>query len=277
MQHIIPHNILSQTITKRPAVSHKGTYGRVALIGGNQQFGGAIILASEAAVNTGAGLVTTVTAPENHASLHARLPEAMVVDWTDLPAVKEIVRQASVIVIGPGLGLDSQSLALLKLVFASVTRQQVCVVDGSALTLMAEHDVTVPNHSAAFILTPHKKEWERLSGIPVTEQNEERNLLAKEKIPAAVVLKKHRTEIFFETDTYLNPIGTPAMATGGMGDTLAGIIAGFTAQFQPKDKALLAAVYLHSLLGEQLGKSHYVALPSKLIGLISRTMKQFET
>lgn len=78
--------ILAQTIRVRPAESHKGTYGRVCLIGGNAQFGGAILMATEASVYSGAGLNTTLTDPSNFVSLHARLPEAMVADFTDQSA-----------------------------------------------------------------------------------------------------------------------------------------------------------------------------------------------
>ena len=86
---------------------------------------------------------------------------------------------------------------------------------------------------------PHQKEWERLSGIPIEEQTYERNLEAVERIGATVVLKQHGTEIYFcNDDVYKLPIGTPAMATGGMGDTLAGMITSFVGQFDNLKKLL---------------------------------------
>ena len=80
---IIDERLVQQVITPRPAESHKGTYGRTVLIGGNEQYGGAIIMSALATVNSGAGLTTVITAPKNHAPLHAHLPEAMCVDWHD--------------------------------------------------------------------------------------------------------------------------------------------------------------------------------------------------
>ena len=98
---------------------------------------------------------------------------------------------------------------------------------------------------------PHQKEWERLSGIPIEEQTYERNLEAVERIGATVVLKQHGTEIYFcNDDVYKLPIGTPAMATGGMGDTLAGMITSFVGQFDNFKEAVTSATYMHSFIGE---------------------------
>lgn len=272
---VISETILNETITKRAPHSHKGNYGKVCLIGGNSQYGGAIILASQAAVHSGAGLVTTITAVKNHAPLHARLPESMVIDWENREKVRESIEGSTVVLIGPGLGLEEGSLQRLKFVLSLLKQSQVCIIDGSAITLIAQHKMVLP-HGPKYIFTPHEKEWERLSGLPIEKQQLAENKRSKSKIDGVVVLKKHRTEIYFEDEVWQNPIGTPAMATGGMGDTLAGMLAGFSAQFQPLEQAILAAVYLHSYIGERLGENHYVVLPSRVIGEISSVMKQFE-
>ncbi|MGX6978139.1 NAD(P)H-hydrate dehydratase [Vagococcus elongatus] len=273
---VISKSILNEVITQRPPHSHKGNYGKVCLIGGNSQYGGAIILASQAAVHSGAGLVSVVTASKNHGSLHARLPEAMVIDWENRNKMCEGVNGASVVLIGPGLGLEEESLQRLKLVLSLLKQSQVCIIDGSAITLIAQYKIILPP-GPMYIFTPHEKEWERLSGLPIGKQLLDENRRAKKEIDGVVVLKKHRTEVFFDDNVWQNPIGTPAMATGGMGDTLAGMIAGFSAQFQPIDQAVLAAVYLHSYIGEKIGENHYVVLPTKVIEEISLVMKQFET
>lgn len=90
------------------------------------------------------------------------------------------------------------------------------------------------------------------------------------------MLKSHRTEIYTTNEQYRNPLGTPAMATGGMGDTLAGMITGFLAQFPDKEAAICAAVYLHSQIGEELGKKRYVVLPTEISQQIPRFMKLAE-
>lgn len=272
----LEQEILQQVIKKRPDDAHKGTFGRIVLVGGNQQYGGAIIMSTEAAVHAGAGLVTAVTDPANHTALHTRLPEAMVVDWHNQTLMKEVLMAADVVVIGPGLGLDETSQQLLAFVLVNLLPRQFCVIDGSAITLFAEggYPLPVPQNC---VFTPHQMEWQRLSGIPINEQTESANLTEQQQLQATVVVKSHRTEIYGQTEVVKNPLGSPAMATGGMGDTLAGMIGAFLAQFKDQpEQAIQAAVYLHSYLGSQLGNQQYVALPTQISAMLPMAMKQFE-
>ncbi|QMU07843.1 NAD(P)H-hydrate dehydratase [Levilactobacillus suantsaii] len=265
-------DILPQTIRQRPADSYKGTYGHIVLIGGNQNFGGAIIMASTAAVYAGAGLVTTLTDPSNQGSLHARLPEAMFADYHDSDLLTSLVQGANVVVIGPGLGTDATALGVLKRVFGLVTAQQTLVVDGSALTMVATHDLNFPD--VPLVLTPHQMEWQRVSGVKIADQTEAANRTVVDQLKATVVLKSHHTQIYTANATYENPLGTPAQATGGMGDTLAGMVGGFIAQFKPTDQAVLAAVYSHSAIAEELAQTQYVVLPHQIATALPTFMKQ---
>lgn len=271
----LSENILTKVIKKRPENNHKGTFGRAVLIGGNAQYGGAIIMSAQAASLAGTGLVTVITEKKNHPALHARLPEAMVVDWLDQQMIDEVSQQADVLLIGPGLGLSQHSKLLLHSVLDKQTAKQWLVIDGSAITLFAEQRPQL-NYPEQVIFTPHQKEWERLSGLPIEKQSTDNNQLAQQALFASVVVKSHRTEIYTKHAVYTNPLGTPAMATGGMGDTLAGMITAFVAQFPDKEGALCAAVYLHSLIGEALGKERYVVLPTKLANQLPYYMKRFE-
>ncbi|KLD58777.1 carbohydrate kinase, partial [Lactiplantibacillus plantarum] len=103
----ITTEIVSRTIIKRPADSHKGNYGRIMLIGGNQNFGGAIIMAATAATYSGAGLVTVATDPSNFTSLHARLPDAMDLDYHQADTLLKLLAGMHFIFIGPGLCTDT--------------------------------------------------------------------------------------------------------------------------------------------------------------------------
>lgn len=266
--------ILPQTIRQRPADSYKGTYGRVTLVGGNRNFGGAILMASAAAVYSGAGLVTTITDASNQGSLHARLPEAMFADITAHESVTKLVSGADVVVIGPGLGTDDAALTSLRAVLETVRPAQTLVIDGSAITLVAQEHLALP--AVPTVFTPHQMEWQRLSGIPIAEQTEARNRAVVDQLHATVVLKSHRTEIYTPTGTYQNPLGTPAQATGGMGDTLAGMVGGFLAQFDNADDAVLAAVYSHSAIAEELAKNQYVVLPHQIIDVLPTFMKHHQ-
>ncbi|WP_300923752.1 NAD(P)H-hydrate dehydratase [uncultured Limosilactobacillus sp.] len=268
--------ILFDVIKSRPNDSFKGTYGKVTLIGGNRNFGGAIIMASTAAVCSGAGLVTTATDPSNSGALHSQLPEAMFADFNNADQVASLVEPATTVVVGPGLGDDQTSLAILKNVFDHTNEKQNVVIDGSAITLMAREGLAQPKGN--IIYTPHQMEWQRLSGIKIAEQSEERNREAQAKLNATVVLKKHHTEIYTNDDVYQLIIGTPAQAVGGMGDTLAGMVGGFTAEFSKTPlKAVLAAVYAHSAVAEQIAKNQYIVLPHQISRALPSFMKKMES
>lgn len=271
----ITENLVSKTIRIRPNNSHKGTYGRVGLIGGSQNFGGAIIMASKASVYSGAGLTTTFTDSSNLTSLHDHVPEAMFADYNDIENLKEMIPGFNVIVIGPGLGTDYNSLKILKATLNAVSHDQIVIIDGSAITLMAKEKLSVPD--AQVIFTPHQMEWQRLSGIKISDQNDTNNTDAVKKLHSIVVLKSHHTKIYTKDEIFVNPGGTPAQATGGMGDTLAGMVAGFTAQFSNTDNAVISAVYSHSAIADKLSENQYVVLPTQIIEKIPFFMKNHQT
>ncbi|MEI5993728.1 NAD(P)H-hydrate dehydratase [Candidatus Enterococcus mansonii] len=273
--NVLTQEDLSAVIQPRPKNAHKGTFGRSVLIGGNDTYGGAIIMSAEACVKSGCGLTSVVTAGKNHAALHARLPEAMVLDWMLTHELNDLLNTADVILIGPGLGLDPHSQEILKHVLHAQHASQWLVIDGSAITLFAQNHYSL-NYPKQVVFTPHQMEWERLSGFSLAEQTVEHNRMGQKRLDATIVLKSHRTEIYTNDTHYKNPLGTPAMATGGMGDTLAGMITGFLAQFSEKEAAICAAVYLHSLIGEELGKENYVVLPTELSKHLPTYMKRFE-
>lgn len=261
-------------ICVRPKESHKGTFGRVVLVGGNHQYGGAIIMAAEACVRSGAGLVTVVTDPVNHTALHARLPEVMVVDWHNEELIQTVLSTADVCLIGPGLGLEQEQLELLLFVLAQQEKQWL-VIDGSAITLLAEHGLSL-REPQQVVFTPHQKEWQRLSGLAIENQSELNNQKIQRSLKAAIVLKSHQTEIYSQQEPVQNPLGNPGMATGGTGDTLAGIISGFLAQFPKQMSTIHAAVYLHSYIGDQLAKDRYVVLPTEISAALPYWMWKFQ-
>ncbi|AYW49503.1 NAD(P)H-hydrate dehydratase [Tetragenococcus halophilus] len=262
-------------IQKRPQNSHKGTFGRTVLVGGNAQFGGAIIMSTEACVQAGSGLTTVITDPTNHPALHARMPEAMSVDWNDRQLCDSVIASADIILIGPGLGEDKKSQELLSYIFKSQKKDQYLIIDGSAISLFAKGNEELP-YPEMTVFTPHQMEWQRLSGIKIADQTEEINQAVQQELQATIVLKSHQTEIYDGRNAFQNPLGNPGMATGGTGDTLAGMIAGFLAQFPHSVETINAAVYLHSYIADQLAHDNYVVLPTKISQALPYWMKKFE-
>ncbi|WP_281164765.1 NAD(P)H-hydrate dehydratase [Liquorilactobacillus sicerae] len=265
----IDHQILKEVIHSRPLESHKGNYGRILTIGGSLNFGGAIIMSSSAAVHAGAGLVTCATCRENLSALHTIVPEAMFVDLANDQQIAAALEQANVIVIGPGLGESPAAEKILKKTLDQLQSQQFLIIDGSALTILSHHRTWFKKFvKQKIILTPHQMEWQRVSQIPIKEQTDIHNLTVQQELQATVVLKKFGTTIYHlnRTFTRLN-VGGPYMATGGMGDTLTGIIAAFLGQFHQiaYETVVDAAVYAHSALAQKLSATNYVVLPSQLI------------
>lgn len=268
-------DILRRVIKKRRAHSHKSNYGKLLLVGGNEQFGGAIILAASAAVYAGSGLTTVACDLHNRSALHARLPEAMVIDaHSDLKAA---VLAADVVVIGCGLGLSEESLKIFKEILNQITENQFLVIDGSAIGLFARYGLELPFPERT-VFTPHEMELQGLSGLEIGGQNEAAAQAFANQIGAIIVAKSHQTRIFIPNQSaYLLTVGTPAQATGGMGDTLAGLIGAFIGQFSSAlPKAVAAAVYLHSAIAHQLAQDAYVVLPSQIISEIPKWMKRHE-
>lgn len=273
---IIDESLAKQIIQPRPLDSHKGTFGRALLIGGNYPYGGAIIMAALACVNSGAGLVTVATHKDNITVLHSHLPEAMAFDMTERNRLSEQVRAADVVLIGPGLAEDDLAKKTFDLVWQTVTAEQTLVIDGSALNLLTQRKpVSWP--TAKVVLTPHQKEWERLSGLTISEQTEKTTQAALNHFPKETILvaKSHQTKLYQGQQVGRIQVGGPYQATGGMGDTLAGMIAGFLAQFHSdRFEVTAAAVFLHSYIADQLSQETYVVLPTRISAEIARVMKE---
>lgn len=275
----IKQSILTKVIAKRKSNTHKGNYGRILLIGGSENYGGAIIMAAEGALKSGAGLVSVACHSINLNALHARDPEVMYVDWrsSDLP---QLIKNMDVIVCGPGLGATPFAQKLLLQLGQVVTNQQTLILDASALDLIGQNRSLAPQNAKLVILTPHQMEWQRLSQIRIPYQTDAANLTALNKLfpgqNAILVLKSNHTIVYTSNkDVFVNPLGNPGMACGGMGDTLAGIIGGFTAQFGGNIDSVLAAVYLHSLAGDLIAKDEYVVQPTKISALLPKLMLKF--
>ena len=275
----ITEAILKKVITKRSSDTHKGDYGRILLIGGGENYGGAIIMSTSGAVNSGAGRTAVATHPVNLTALHARLPEAMFIDWRDAK-LANLIKNMDVVVCGPGLGMSDLAKQIMVILRRCTSEKQTVVLDASALDLISQDKSLLPTNAGHLILTPHQMEWQRLSQIRIPFQTDSANIDAlNQLIPdsnAMLVLKSNHTHIYDgKGQVFVNPLGNPGMATGGMGDTLAGIIGGFVAQFGPSADTVLAAVYIHSLAGDLINKDNYVVKPTEVSKVLPKLMKKY--
>ena len=274
----VDQTLLQQVILSRQSDSYKGDYGRLLLIGGTYPYGGAIIMAALAAVHSGAGLVTVATDRENIPALHSQLPEAMAFAVTDQELLAEQIAKAGVILLGPGLNANELGVRLVELDFERVQPHQVLILDGGAISLYTRLGLSLP--PAQLVFTPHQKEWEAMSGLAIGDQGEEATRQSLSQLPPASILvqKGPQTKIWQQgqADYYQLTVGGPYQATGGMGDTLAGMIAGFAGQFPQVGlyERVVVASHLHSAIADDLSKKAYVVLPTAIGREIPKWMRR---
>lgn len=231
-------------LPRRPRYAHKGDYGHVLIIGGDMGMAGAVHMAASAALRTGAGLVSVATRPAHAASLVSRCPELMCHGVEAPEDLEPLLKKATVIAIGPGLGRTGWARGLLARVLDS---RHPLVVDADGLNLLAEEPVARGN----WILTPHPGEAARLLGTHATAVQNDRFAAIRAlagRYAGTVVLKGAGTLVAAteERPVGVCALGNPGMASGGMGDVLTGIIAGLLAQTGDLTAAARAGVWLHA-------------------------------
>lgn len=243
--YCISDYIRREYLFPRSRVAHKGHYGHVLLIGGEQGMSGAIKMAATAALRVGAGLVSVATRPEHAAIINTCQPELMCYPVNTEKDLQPLLKNANVIAIGPGLGQKQWGRSLLGAVLSA---RQALIVDADALNILAEE----PCQRSHWVITPHPGEAARLLSMPVAELEQDRfATLAqlKMKYGAIVVLKGAATLVSAaesEDEIFLCNRGNPGMASGGMGDVLTGVIAGLVAQGLSLAVAARLGVYLHA-------------------------------
>lgn len=247
---IIQTATVQAALPARARCSHKGHHGELVLIGGAQGMAGAMILAGVAALRTGVGKVT-IACPAASASVIAQAqPELMVHAVDTVRDLQPLLDRADAIAIGPGLGQSKWAQEMLTAVAA---QQQSLVVDADGLNLLAQQP-QLHFASDMKVLTPHPGEAERLAEV-LTEASQHRYDLAKQLADyyqAQVLLKGYGSIIASALSQrwQICDRGSPALATGGSGDVLTGVVGSLLAQGHGQ-QALPLAVWLHAVAAEQ--------------------------
>jgi hydroxyethylthiazole kinase-like uncharacterized protein yjeF len=258
----------------RHKFSNKGTYGHALIIAGQAKTMGAALLSSSAAAHAGAGLTTACIPESGLTALNGYLPEIMAIvrDEKALPEVEW--QKFNAIAIGPGLGKGNDAINLLKALLKNYKKP--IVVDADALNLLGEDKELLKKLPVGSILTPHMKEFDRLFGEHKSwwDRLQTGIALAKE-LNICIVLKNDYTiTISPDGKCYFNPTSNAAMASGGMGDVLTGVIAALLAQKYSPLEACLIGTYVHGKAGDELALPNRlnVVLPGRLINQLPATM-----
>ncbi|MAT52003.1 MAG: bifunctional ADP-dependent NAD(P)H-hydrate dehydratase/NAD(P)H-hydrate epimerase [Porticoccaceae bacterium] len=245
-------NELRRALAPRPADAHKGLYGHVMIIGGELGFGGAVMMAAEAALASGAGLVSVATRPEHVPAVLARCPEVMAVGVTSGQSLEPWLDRPSHLVLGPGLGRTPWSEQMVQ---KAVSSGLPVVVDADALNIIAEGRVAAQSDTRRWLVTPHPGEAARLLGVSASEVQRDRFAALEAlsgRFHGSVVLKGAGTLVSSGSGSGpgLCAYGNPGMAVGGMGDVLSGVLGGLLAQGLAMESAAELGVCAHALAGD---------------------------
>lgn len=248
---------IAQVFTPRPPDAHKGTYGHAALICGSDGRSGAAILAARGAVHAGAGLVTVLTDRDTARLVDSVSIESMTEAFDVNTSVEQLVARLKgrdAVLIGPGLPDSEESYARVRAILPHIDRP--LVIDASALNALQDGIESLASLSVPKIITPHPGELARLTGSTAAAVNDDRIGAvtdAARRSGAVAVLKGHQTLIATPAgEVFINPTGNPGMASGGMGDVLAGIIVALLARGLDPLDAACAGVYIHGVAGDLL-------------------------
>ncbi len=245
---------LSVCLPARARHAHKGTHGRVLIIGGNAGMSGAVVLAATAALRSGAGTATVACHPDNRAIVASQRAELMCVGVHGPKELDELIERCDVIALGPGLGRDAWAQDL----FEHVHRSRLpVVVDADGLRWLAAAEAAVP--AGPRVLTPHAGEAAALLSTSIEQVVFDRVSAACSiagQYGGATVVKGADSAVADTEGSFgICARGNPGMATAGSGDVLTGVIAGIWAQQPSRDAAgfavARAAVYVHAKAGDR--------------------------
>ncbi|MGZ8479290.1 MAG: NAD(P)H-hydrate dehydratase [Candidatus Binatia bacterium] len=254
-------------VPRRQSDTHKGTYGHLLVVAGARGKTGAAILSCRAAMRTGAGLVTLAAPRALNAIFAGALVEVMTeplgdetceqlemlsdADW------RRLIERKNVLLFGPGVGVSDATQSATRWLLRNVAMPWV--IDADGLNNLALDLDRLRRAQTAPILTPHPGEMARLIGKSTSDVNADRIEVARGFATAHrchVVLKGARTVIATaDGKVFVNPTGNPGMASGGMGDVLAGIIAALLGQGMSAEDAMKLGVFLHGYVGDRVAEA----------------------
>ena len=248
---LVDRSMIKKSLKPRKRFSHKGNFGHALLIGGSYGKAGAIVLSAKACVRSGAGLTTVHTIKTTGAALQSAMPEVMLstCEGDKVFALPDLTSY-NAIAAGPGLGIYEETANMIGQLLQKINSP--LVLDADALNIIAQNKNLLNHIPENTIITPHKKEFERLFGTFENDfQRNDFQITASVKHKFVIVLKGVYTSISTpDGKCFFNTTGNAGLAKGGSGDTLTGIIAAMLAQGLNATDAAIAAVYIHGLAAD---------------------------
>lgn len=282
---------LKDMLPKREAESNKGDYGKLLILSGCVEMGGAALMCTQAALRCGAGLVTLATSKSLIATAFPHIMEAVTlpmretesgqISESNLPDLLKRLQRSTACVIGPGLGNTTSTQLLVTQLLEESETPIILDADGINILSLNNNKEILKKRKCDVILTPHPGEMARLCGKSIEEIQKNREQTAYEfskEYRVVLVLKGHETLVALpDGSIFQNTTGNPGMARGGSGDVLAGMIGSFAAQGIPLYQAAVLGVYLHGLAGDLCAEKYteYGMTARDLIGMIPEAFQAF--
>lgn len=260
-------DFVRNVIPKRTNNSQKSDYGKLLIIAGSKGMTGAAYLASEAALKSGAGLITLACPESVNSVLENKTTEVMTLPVADNnghisylagSALSSKLNDVDAVLIGPGLGRSQDAAEIVKILLGEC--KVPVIVDADALYAVSQNKEILQECTCDLIFTPHAMEMARLTGLDISYIEENRMHISREfseETGAVLLLKGHHSVVTAPSLVqYINNTGNPGMASGGSGDVLAGIIAALVARGVQTADAAAAGAYIHGVAGD-IAKEYY--------------------
>ena len=261
-------------IKLRKVFGHKSNYGKISILAGSRGFTGAAKITTNACVKAGAGLTTLITEEYVQDVLSCTITEAMTINLQESYNVIKNLEEANVIAIGPGIQEIEIYIDLIRNI--KNVNNKLFVVDAGALEGFSKDKEVMNKMRNKAVFTPHPGEMSRIINKPIGYVEENRIKVAREYAKAnniVVLLKGYNTVITNGDNTYINSKGNSKMSSGGMGDSLTGIIASLIGQGNSLIEGALLGAYIHGVSGEKAGENKYSVTASDIIENIPLVME----
>ncbi len=244
---------IKHLFSKREKDANKGDFGKVGILGGSINYSGAVKLAtmSLASLRSGCGLVKVIVPNEIVSALTPALLEQTLFPYKNLEDIKKSIKDLNSLAIGMGWGYNEQHLLILKDVLENF--QGNLIIDADGLNTLVNHVEILRTSQANIVLTPHLKEFSRLTNLSIEEIEKNKIELAKsfaKENHVILLLKGSTTIVTNGTEVYLSNYGTSGMATSGSGDVLSGILAGLLGYLDYNLLSVSAGAIVNGLAGE---------------------------
>lgn len=284
------HNEIKRFFKPRESVSNKGDYGRLLSVCGSRNMQGAAVMAANAAVESGVGIVECVFPDAAYSAIAPKLTEPLlkplastddgVLKAENLQQILACIQKCDAVLLGCGLGMTEDTVKLVQNIILNSNKP--IILDADGINAVSLNINILKESSAPLILTPHPGEMSRLTGLSVEEIQQNRIKTARDfatEYGCVLVLKGSNTVVAGPSGSvYINRTGNAGMATGGSGDVLAGIISSFVCQSMSLQSATIAGVYIHGLCGDSVRKKYSMhgVTPTKMIAELAEVLSNFE-